>query len=339
MEPLALFYDEPEHDRWVPGDRYPRRIIRHLLRGAPRPGGQKMVFLNLCAGLDRIGVPYRVNDYAYLRRSPDMLACVVGKPFVLERFHGPNPILFGAAVFSHPSDDPDLFERLPVKRILVPGPWIRDMFVEAYGPERVHAWPVGIDTDHWKPVAGEKDVDVLLYNKVLWNKAATVSAIVDPVRASLEARGLKVETLTYGSYQPGQFRALLARSRSMVFICEHETQGMAYQQALASGVPILAWRGAREWIDPEYWPHRVRFGPVTAVPYWDDRCGLRYDDVADFDGKLDQFLEGVREGRYAPRDYVLEHLTLERCARLYLDQVAVVSGERDHGKAAAHRLQ
>ncbi|MDB4907215.1 MAG: hypothetical protein JWO05_1999 [Gemmatimonadetes bacterium] len=297
-----------------------------------------MVFLNLCAGLDRIGVPYRVNDYAALRKSPGTLACVVGKSFLLERFHGPNPILFGAAVFNHPSDDPDLFERLPVKRILVPGPWIRDMFVEAYGPERVHAWPVGIDTERWKPTASTKDVDVLLYDKIRWDRQALVPREVDPVRRRLEAQGLRVERLTYGSYEPGDFSALLARARSMVFICEHETQGLAYQQALSAGVPILAWNGTGEWVDREYWPHRVRFGPVTAVPYWDDRCGLKYDDVADFSGKLDEFMRRVNQGAYAPREYVLEHLTLERCAQLYCDQVAAVRGERDRMLATAHRL-
>ena len=35
------------------------------------------------------------------------------------------------------------------------------------------------------------------------------------------------------------YRALLRRSKSMLFLCESETQGMAYQEALASNVPVL----------------------------------------------------------------------------------------------------
>ena len=58
---LNLFYEEPDPDRWISLDRYPRRMVRRLLRGKPRPGGQARVFLILCAGLDRsFAVSYRV---------------------------------------------------------------------------------------------------------------------------------------------------------------------------------------------------------------------------------------------------------------------------------------
>ena len=35
----------------------------------------------------------------------------------------------------------------------------------------------------------------------------------------------------------------------MVFLCEHENQDIAYQQALACGVPILAWDRGGYWQD------------------------------------------------------------------------------------------
>mgnify|MGYP003341570386 FL=1 len=50
--PLNIFYEEPDPDRWVPYDRYPRRLVRRLVRGPAQPGGAMRVFLNLCAGLD-----------------------------------------------------------------------------------------------------------------------------------------------------------------------------------------------------------------------------------------------------------------------------------------------
>ena len=125
---LNIFYEEPDSDRWLPFDRYPRRFVRRLLRGPPQARGHGRVFLNLCAGLDRIGVRYRVNDYGYAGRNPGELACIIGKPQVLDKMDWKNPILFGAAVFSHPSDDPHLFERRPVKKILVPGAWTKELW-------------------------------------------------------------------------------------------------------------------------------------------------------------------------------------------------------------------
>jgi hypothetical protein len=105
----------------------------------------------------------------------------------------------------------------------------------------------------------------------------------------------------------------------MIFLCEHETQGIAYQQALACGVPILAWDKGGPWQDPAYYPGRVVFEPVTSVPYWDERCGRRFSGSLDVAGSWDLFWEDVVAGRLHPREYVLDNLTLERCARAYLE--------------------
>jgi hypothetical protein len=44
---LNLFYEEPDEDRWLLLDRFPRQIVRRIVRGKPQPGGQMRVFLNL----------------------------------------------------------------------------------------------------------------------------------------------------------------------------------------------------------------------------------------------------------------------------------------------------
>jgi glycosyltransferase involved in cell wall biosynthesis len=316
---LDLFYAEPDPDRWLPFDRFPRRLVRRLVRGKPRPGGQTRVFLNLMAGLDEIGVPYRVNDYRHAIRHPEQLACIIGKPFVLDRIEWRNPILFGASVFSHPIDDPTLFERRPVRKVLVPGPWMEAM-CKPYWGDRVEAWPVGIDTALWQPAdPGEKTDAVLLYDKVLWDRPRREASLVQPVRDALAAAGQPVVELRYGNYAEDDYRAALRRCRAMIFLCDHETQGIAYQQALSSGVPILAWDLGGPWRDPSYYPDKVVFGPVTSVPYWDARCGERFTDAAGFARAWPGFIAGVREGAYRPRDYVLEHLTLAQCAARYVE--------------------
>ena len=318
---LNLFYEEPDPDRWFLGDRYPRRIARRLLRRSPFIGGQRLVFLNLTRGLDRLGRPYRVNDYAYARKHPEETACIIGKPIVLDQVRWRNPIIFGTAVFSHPCDDPKLLERLPVKKVLVPGEWMRRMFEPHFG-SAVEAWAVGIDTGRWAPSrdAG-KDVDVLFYDKVLWWHDAFEKSMLEPLRSELRARGVSFRELRYGYYREEDFRSLLARSKAMLFICEHESQGIAYQQALSSGVPILAWDRGGYWLDPSYWPHKAQFSPVSSVPYWDGRCGLKFEGLADFGGRLDEFLVEARAGRFDPRAYIVENLTLEACARRYIGLV------------------
>ena len=326
MKPLNLFYEEPDPDRWLPLDRYPRRALRRLIRGPARVGGQQRVFLNLCAGLDRLGVPYRVNDYRYALRNPEEVAGVVGKPHVLDKVKWRNPILFGASIFSHPLEAPGFQDRYPtVAKILVPGEWMRRMMEPEFGA-KVAVWPVGIDTELWSP-SSEKTCDFLIYDKVRWEHDAYERTLLEPIRAALRSRGLKVVELRYGFYEEENFRALLRTCRAMVFLCEHETQGIAYQQALSCGVPILAWDRGGFWQDPTFYPARVQFAPVSAVPYWDERCGVKFEKISDFGGHLDRFLAKLQSEEFAPRAYISENLTLEQSAASYLEKLDEVRRE------------
>ena len=318
MPPLNLFYSEPDFDRWLPLDRWPRRLVRRIVRGPTRPGGQMRVFLNLMAGLDRLGVSYRRNDYRHARSHPDELCCVLGKRHVLDLEPWRNPLMVGPCVHDHPIDDPDLFRRRRVRRILVPGPWMRRM-CEPYWNGAVHAWPVGIDTEDWKPdPAAPKDIDFLIYNKVRWEPDQRESSLVGQIRHELGRRNLKFVELRYGHYQPDELRNALRRARAMVFLCEHETQGIAYQQALSAGVPLLAWDHGGEWLDPSYYPERIHFGPVSSVPYWDERCGVRFAAAEAFPSALERLEELQHRGTLEPRAFVLENLTLERCAASFI---------------------
>jgi glycosyltransferase involved in cell wall biosynthesis len=334
-EKLNLFYEEPEGDRWLPFDRYPRRVIRRMVRGKPRVGGQQRVFLNLCAGLNKLGVEYRVNDYRHIQRHPEELACIIGKPHVLDKIPWKNPILFGAAVFSHPLSDPGLLKRLPIRKILVPGEWMRKM-CEPYWGDKVAAWPVGIDTERWKPFSEKqkaetlkteiKATDFLFYDKVRWEHEGFESSLIQPIRDELSQRGLSFQEIRYGFYEEDEFERQLHRCKAMIFLCEHETQGIAYQQALSCGVPILAWDRGGFWQDPEFYPHKVKFEPVSSVPYWDERCGIKFRDAAEFPEKLGQFLERLNAGVFKPRDFILENLALEKCAQSYVNIVRAVNG-------------
>ncbi|MBD2140408.1 glycosyltransferase [Anabaena sp. FACHB-1250] len=319
MNPIHLFYEEPDPDRWFLFDRYPRQILRRLVRGKPRPGGQTRVFLNLCAGLDKLSISYRVNDYRYIQKHPEEVACIIGKPQVLDKIQWKNPILFGAAVFSHPDDDPNLFDRLPIRKILVPGEWMRQMCEPYYG-DRVITWPVGIATDEWIPASSkDKDIDFLIYDKVRWDHEHYEQELINPIHSCLQSQGFTVATIRYGFYKEEEFRSLLDRCKAMIFLCEHETQGIAYQQALSCGVPILAWDRGGFWQDPAYFPHQVKFEPVSSVPYWGDRCGVKFKNMSEFPAKLAELEDKLNSEYFAARDYILENLTLEKCAQNYLD--------------------
>ena len=318
MNPVNLFYEEPDPDRWFPFDRYPRKLIRRLIRGRPFVGGNRLSFQKLCKGLARVKVNFRINNYRYISRHSEDIACIFGKPFVLNKINWKNPILFGTSIFSHPCDDPDLLKRLPIKKVLVGGEWMRKMFEPYYG-EKVMAWHSGIDTEKWKSTCnGNRDVDILIYDKIMWERERQEGAFIKPIFNYLNSRKLKTVYLRYGHYTQKEFYLLLNRSKAMLFLCEHETKGNAYQEALSCNVPIFAWNEGRFWKDPRYFPHKVKFSPVSSVPYWDRRCGLQFKDLEGFRNKFEVFFDNVRSKRFQPRSYILENFTLEKCVRRYL---------------------
>lgn len=275
-------------------------------------------FLNLVEGLDRIGARYRLNDFRHIAANRDELACVFGKPHVLARIPSRTPILFGTSIYSHPSDRPGLPRERPIRRVLVPSVWVRRMFEEVW-PGLVSVWPVGIDTARWVPDPGvARDVDVLVYDKIFWDRARYERELIGPLMRELARRGLRVETLRYGSYEEKDLLALSRRARAMVYLSRHETQGIAAQQLMSAGVPLFAWDLGGPWQDPKYFPEHVRFEPVTSVPYWSDACGVRFRGDGDMPEAFDRFWTGVEAHAYAPRHLIVEQLGLEKQARAYV---------------------
>ncbi len=322
---ICIFFREPPlADRWHKGDHAWRAKVRRIIRGPDKIGGVKSVFVNLTRGLERLGVNF-VTNISYNDVRADDLVGVLGLGCSsLDGYNKKNPVLAGIAVVQHPRDCPNLFDEYPVASYAVHSNWVKAMFERHYGP-RISTWAVGIDTQRWAPAdAKRKTVDFLIYDKVMWDHDRVHEAMVSPILSTLTARGLCFEVIRYGHYHPDHFRTALARSKAMLFLCEHELQGLAYQQAMSCGVPILAW-------DPGVWldPWRFRDGeihvPATSVPFFDDRCGRTFIGVPDFADKLDDFLDLMRFGKFSSRDYVLENLTLEGCAQTFITLLRDVS--------------
>ena len=288
-----------------------------MVRGRARVGGVDKVFRNLLLGLDSLGVRYAVNVPFDRLRDDDNVAVLGRGRYALRGYNRANRIVAGIGLMTHPSEWPTLCEDYPVVRYLQHSAWTSAIY-EPYFGDRCGVWAVGIDTEAWKPARAVRDIDILVYDKLLWDRPAYEARLLQPLLGSLQARKLRLAIVRYGQYTERTYRALLARAKAMIFLSAHESQGLAYQECLSSGVPVLAWDQGW-WLDP----NRVEWGmpkvAATSVPYFDARCGETFEGIEEFELKLSDFLARLRGGAYDPRGFVVENLTLEARAQAFID--------------------
>ena len=323
---VLLFYEDVEADQLLPNDRYVRRAARrayHAVTAGQSVSGFEIAFQMLRTALEQAGCRVVVNNAALARRHPAHPIGICGYPHVLDGWSLPNPAVLGPGLFDHPLQAPALMHDPRFRSYLVPCAWYRDVFAPHYG-DRCRVWFGGIDTNAWPDLAAtRKDIDFLVYDKIRWNRDVLGPSLMQPVLSTLEQRGQRVHVLRRGAYDVAEYRALLGRARAVLFVCEHETQGLAYQEAMACNVPILAWDPG-EWLDPQrasWTPDPVR---ASSVPYFDSMCGERFANATEFPVVLDRFLE--RRAGYTPRAYVQRRLSLAESARVYLDAYTAAAG-------------
>jgi glycosyltransferase involved in cell wall biosynthesis len=294
--------------------------------------------LNLRRGLDLLDVPYLVN-LPFNELKPEDRVGVLGRGrYSLREYDRPNPVLAGIGLMTHPSEWPTLLDDYPVALYLQPSEWANRVYVPFFG-NKCRIWPVGIDTGRWRPTAANrKRFDFVIYDKILWNRDCVIPALIDPIRNELTRRGLSFAEVRYGSYGEERYDEVLQQCRFMLFLCEHESQGIAYQECLSSGVPILAWD--QGWyLDPNRSGWCQSNIPATSVPYFDARCGLTFQNIDEFAEKLTVFCDLHSSGTFAPRDYVVEHLSLEKSAADFLALLEEAhSGKAEHSPEGAKAL-
>lgn len=300
---VLLFY---ERQKWDFVENYSRRTI----------SGFEAWFQSLARALREAGFRVHENCYALAEANPSYPVGLVGTPQSIPKWPLPNPALLGPCMYDNPSLNPTLMDDPRFRRYILTCEWLKAVFEKGY-PGKCVLWHAGIPTDDWPDTSNcNKTTDVLVYDKIRWGRDKTVPLFLDPILADLSARGLSHHVLRYGEVTHEEYRALLRACRVMIFLCEHETQGLAYQEALASNVPILAWDHGW-WTDPVWPAFSATPIPACSVPQFSPECGERFRMPADFPRAFGEFWS--KRNTYRPRRYIEEHVSLAGSAARYAD--------------------
>lgn len=317
---VLLFYDGLEL-KAMPGAfghvysqarRAARYVVRNLKRTQVRTGFY-VAFRGLQKSLEAVGADVRVNDFATAKRMPNYPIGIGGYPSVIDKVQLPNPTIFGPGDYGSPEASVKLASQDRFRFFIQPCQWYVDYFAPYSGKEKTVVWPVGLDVKTIPDFSREpKTIDVLIYDKIRWFREERVGTVLERLTKLLDAQGKTYKVLRYGHHHHSDFYAALRASKSMAFLCEHETQGLACQEAMAANIPIFSWDDG-VIVDPGMLhPEGLE---VSAVPYFDDTCGVRFK-LNDMETAFAKFWANLAS--FHPRDYIARELSLEAAGEAYL---------------------
>ena len=191
------------------------------------------------------------------------------------------------------------------KKIIAPSEWVKNKFITKFNlPEdKLAIWPVGIEEfDNIR----EPNYDCLIYFK------RRDQSELDAVKKFLVNNGLSYRMVEYGTYGEDGFKQLVNSAKFCFLINGTESQGIAVQEIMSMGVPIIAW-DIKEWLDQGE-AYRV---PATSIPYWSERCGEVFFNIDELDVTFSKFYATLDQ--YDPKAFIKDNLSFECSVKTLLD--------------------
>jgi len=191
------------------------------------------------------------------------------------------------------------------KKIIAPSEWVKNKFITKFNlpEEKLAVWPVGIEEFN---NIREPNYDCLIYFK------RRDQSELDAVKQFLDRKNLTYKMVQYGGYGEDGFKQLVNSAKFCFLINGTESQGIAVQEIMSMGVPIIAW-DIKEWLDQGE-AYRV---PATSIPYWDERCGEVFFNIEDIEVTFSKFYATLDQ--YDPKAFVKDNLSFECSVKTLLD--------------------
>ena len=198
-------------------------------------------------------------------------------------------------------------------------PWVetycREMSSEYIMP--ISYFPLAVDTNKFKPENVEKEYDCILYIKRRSNELINFTINL------LNQKGIKYKIFKYGSYNEEDYLNDLKKSKFMLTLDAHESQGFALQEAMSTGIPLLVMDATSmydETYDGIYSTYeylRPKKLLASSVPYWSDECGIKITEKEELHDAIDNMINNYN--KFTPRHYILRILSDEVCMKRILD--------------------
>ena len=174
----------------------------------------------------------------------------------------------------------------------------------------IKSFPFPVDTDKF---SFKEDInlktDIFIYFK------RRNPAELTFVESFLQSKNINYRIFDYvKGYDENDYLSFLQKSKFGIILDAHESQGFAIQEAISCDIPLLVWNAKS--MNQEHGPRYSNI-PCTTIPYWDERCGEYFYNNTELEKIFDLFISKLET--YKPREYILENLSVEKCAEIFLE--------------------
>jgi hypothetical protein len=196
-------------------------------------------------------------------------------------------------------------------------PWVKN-YIQEIEKEYIiplECFPFAINIDKFKPLETNKEYDCILYIK------RRDKNLINYVVKILENNKINFKIFKYGYYIENDYLETLHKSKFMIVLDAHESQGFALQEAMSCGIPLLVFDSTtmydemNDGINSTYEYLKPKKLYSTSVPYWSDNCGIKIND--NFEEKLFYMLNNYKN--YNTREYIINNLSPEICMQKILN--------------------
>tara|TARA_B100000401_G_scaffold215527_2_gene145470 strand:- start:4408 stop:5274 length:867 start_codon:yes stop_codon:yes gene_type:complete len=196
-----------------------------------------------------------------------------------------------------------------------PSDWATEVWMnsgaEKYIPVKTH--PFAVNTIKFAPISN----NTINKDKVFIYFKRRKPQELKLIEHFLKGKGIEYVIFDYVKrYKENDYLNFLQHCKYGIILGAHESQGFAIEEALSCDVPLLVWN--TRYMSQE---EGVKYPniPCSTIPYWDDRCGEYFYHTSEFESKFNDFINKLYT--YQPREFVLENLSVKRCAENFKDMI------------------
>lgn len=226
----------------------------------------------------------------------------------LKENHYVNKILAGPNICVLPRDIDYLFDNKNIDRVITPSKWVSDSYRnEIIGKNRIIEWPVGVNSNFWKPKKNTNKRYVLIYIKKNFSKKKIIIYL-----NYLRKIKIKYKIIYYGWYNPKNYLRLLRYSYLLIFFSKSESQGISLLESWSTNVPTLVFSNNK------FYYKNIEIKSDTA-PYLSSYTGSKFKNINEFKIKLKYIMNNLNS--YKTRNWILNNMSDEICAKNLVNKI------------------